>query len=552
MGIEIDGSYQQLLVSCVNYGVLFVLIPGMLADRYSCFPTALVGAGLAATGYTVLGMGWVTVGSGGSSRVAVAATVSTFAFGVAWIYASAFVTAITTADDAVRGRVVGVAMCGFYASSAWFTEVTEYCCDATTTAETSAWRHMPIALTALICSPGLATSYRKSGSVSSKDVGMTTLYCSIIVAMSLGAYQVTGVPTSILTLLVTSTATATAAPLHELTVHLQCHQWNVTGGFGSQDLSSFAYGDITFMFLVGYIGVSTFCAALNVRNYAKYGITMGGSSDDVSDQVETKELVPPSSTLESKKYQYLSVIFAVNVGLGQTTGGCSLRLCRSLRTLTTHAQTTAQLNVTILNPDYPDRSPLGNTWEHFDDLFHGKQTESWKMWFPSMAAAALFTGLLIDQKMVDKTTMLCVSLSVLTVAQGIFSMATVDESMTSTDTNWPFLTLPYEHIPLIATAMATGVTCTTVPLLEVEWFGSKNIGGMHGIDMLGAIATQVFFYNGVANVAPLSTQMWLQTAASAVGLGFAFALRSEAKSDETRSEEAREEAAPLVVSVVEE
>mmetsp|Transcript_110221 Transcript_110221/g.320993 ORF Transcript_110221/g.320993 Transcript_110221/m.320993 type:complete len:530 (-) Transcript_110221:84-1673(-) len=478
MGIEIDGSYQQLLVSCVNYGVLFVLIPGMLADRYSCFPTALVGAGLAATGYTVLGMGWVTVGSGGSSRVAVAATVSTFAFGVAWIYASAFVTAITTADDAVRGRVVGVAMCGFYASSAWFTEVTEYCCDATTTAETSAWRHMPIALTALICSPGLATSYRKSGSVSSKDVGMTTLYCSIIVAMSLGAYQ-----------------------------------WNVTGGFGSQDLSSFAYGDITFMFLIGYIGVSTFCAALNVRNYAKYGITMGGSSDDVSDQVETKELVPPSSTLESKKYQYLSVIFAVNVGLGQTTG---------------------------------------NTWEHFDDLFHGKQTESWKMWFPSMAAAALFTGLLIDQKMVDKTTMLCVSLSVLTVAQGIFSMATVDESMTSTDTNWPFLTLPYEHIPLIATAMATGVTCTTVPLLEVEWFGSKNIGGMHGIDMLGAIATQVFFYNGVANVAPLSTQMWLQTAASAVGLGFAFALRSEAKSDETRSEEAREEAAPLVVSMVEE
>jgi len=43
----------------------------------------------------------------------------------------------------------------------------------------------------------------------------------------------------------------------------------------------------------------------------------------------------------------------------------------------------------------------------------------------------------VDQKMVDKTTMLCVSLPVLTVAQGIFSMATVDESMSSTDTNWP-------------------------------------------------------------------------------------------------------------------
>lgn len=93
--------------------------------------------------------------------------------------------------------------------------------------------------------------------------------------------------------------------------------------------------------------------------------------------------------------------------------------------------------LTIPNPDYPDRSPLGNTWEYFDDLFQGKQTESWKMWFPSMAAAALFTGLLVDQKMVDKTTMLCVSLPVLTVAQGIFSMATVDESMSSTDTNWP-------------------------------------------------------------------------------------------------------------------
>ena len=181
--------------------------PGMLADRYSCFPTALVGAGLAATGYTILGMGWVTVGSGGSSRVAVAATVFTFAFGVAWIYASAFVTAITTADDDVRGRVVGVAMCGFYASSAWFTEVTEYCCNATTTAEISAWRHTPIAITALICSPGLATSYRKSGSVSSKDVGMTSLYCSVIVAMSLGAYQVSDVSTSILTLLSRDAAT---------------------------------------------------------------------------------------------------------------------------------------------------------------------------------------------------------------------------------------------------------------------------------------------------------------------------------------------------------
>lgn len=96
-----------------------MLLPGLLADRYSCLPTALIGAGLSATGYSVLGMGWVTVGSGGSARVAVAATVLTYAFGVAWIYASAFVTGITTADAGVRGRVVGVLMCCFYASSGW-------------------------------------------------------------------------------------------------------------------------------------------------------------------------------------------------------------------------------------------------------------------------------------------------------------------------------------------------------------------------------------------------------------------------------------------------
>ena len=54
-------------------------------------------------------------------------------------------------------------------------------------------------------------------------MGMTSVYCGVLVAMGLGAYQ-----------------------------------WNVTGGFGSQDLSSFAYGDIPFMFLVGYISVSTF------------------------------------------------------------------------------------------------------------------------------------------------------------------------------------------------------------------------------------------------------------------------------------------------------
>ena len=156
--------------------------------------------------------------------------------------------------------------------------------------------------------------------------------------------------------------------------------------------------------------------------------------------------------------------------------------------------------------------------------------------------------------MVDKTTMLCFSMSALTVAQGIFSLAAVDESMTLTSTNWSFLTLPYEHIPLITTAAATGMTCTLVPLLEVEWFGSKNIGGMHGLDMLGAIVTQAVFYNGVANVASLGTQMWLQTAASAVGVGFAVALHRKAKSDEasSRSEEATDEVKPLVVSLVDE
>ena len=71
-----------------------------------------------------------------------------------------------------------------------FTEVTEYCCSASTTAELAAWRHLPIALTTLICAPGLVTSFRKSGVVSSGDVKMSTIAGTIIVFMCLGGYQV--------------------------------------------------------------------------------------------------------------------------------------------------------------------------------------------------------------------------------------------------------------------------------------------------------------------------------------------------------------------------
>ena len=68
---------------------------------------------------------------------------------------------------------------------------------------------------------------------------------------------------------------------------------------------------------------------------------------------------------------------------------------------------------------------------------------------------------------------------------------------------------------------------------------------MHGIDMLGAIALQAAFYNGVANMASLSTQMWLQTATAAVGVGCTVALRSKVRAE---AAEAAEESQPLVVT----
>ena len=246
LGISNDGSYVQMLITCASVGNMAILAPGMLADQYPPWRIAYFGGLLVAVGYSVLGMGLVSIE--GSPPCVVGLTVLCYAWGVAWIYAAAFVTVMNNIGESARGKAIGVVFCAFLFSPAWYTEITEYCCVAGTTFEKSAWRHMPIALTTICCAPGL---YRlpKGEACSSKDAHLDKISLGLAVLVALDLYQ-----------------------------------WAVAKGTGSRDLLLFAEGDIPFFFFVLYFVILGGCVAVNARNYMVHGL----KQIDVVPAVEVK------------------------------------------------------------------------------------------------------------------------------------------------------------------------------------------------------------------------------------------------------------------------
>ena len=154
LGIPDVGSYVEALITCASIGSMFVVYPAVLADRYPPVYVAWAGAAMVFIGYLPMAVGAVSIQQD-SPEFIVLLCVCVYSWGAGWIYAAAFVTALSVIDPKISCRVMGVMLCGFFFASAWYTEVTLYCCVGETGFNLAAWRHMPIAITALVCGPGL-------------------------------------------------------------------------------------------------------------------------------------------------------------------------------------------------------------------------------------------------------------------------------------------------------------------------------------------------------------------------------------------------------------
>ena len=293
--------------------------------------------------------------------------------GVAWIYSAAFVTAVSICDPAVRGRAMGVMLCGFFFSSAWYTEVTIYCCTADTSFELSAWRHLPIAITAVVCGTGLHRERRAKVAGVASDPGSGS---------------------AIFTCTARDAKLAVIECALFLLVILCVAQWAASGGTGGKDLSDFAGalgstrarrvvllrrdanaparhhttgtpprcrttslprrhaaappyhlaatpgGDIPFFYLVLSLALVGGCGVLNARNVGKYGVqiltqrsthrdkvdgtvgshvgSMGGGDGAEKDTILNLHLL--LGEMGGERYRLLLLVFAITIGTGQMIG----------------------------------------------------------------------------------------------------------------------------------------------------------------------------------------------------------------------------------------
>lgn len=284
LGIEKNGPYLQMLVTSAEVGNLFIFVPALLADRYPPAYVAIGGAALVIIGYGVLGYGLVSITD--SSKFEVISTVFTYSWGAGWIYAAAFVTIASNIKAEARGQALGTGLAAFYFASAWWTEVTEYCCTGHTTFEKSAWRHMPIAGTAILCSFGLYKSekvYTGITKCSVGDAGLDKMWCGYLVLLGFHTYQ-----------------------------------WVVTGGAGSRDLSNFTWGDVPFGFMVLYFVIVAFFCVVYARNVSLYGLTTVSSAFRGWETPFGKLNDEDKSQHGKTRYRALCVIVAVNIGVVQT------------------------------------------------------------------------------------------------------------------------------------------------------------------------------------------------------------------------------------------
>lgn len=137
------------------------------------------------------------------------------------------------------------------------------------------------------------------------------------------------------------------------------------------------------------------------------------------------------------------------------------------------------------------------------------------------------------------------------VSQLIFAIAAVDESWTTAA--WGAVTLPALRIPLFLCAFATGAIFTMIPALELDWFGGRCIGRIHGTTMLGAIAGQTVLYNAVSTLLGFKAALWVQFALCSGAIGLCVKLQrlgeARAKGKPERASARGVEEAPLLRAI---
>ena len=205
-------------------GNLFILVPAMLADTHPPMFVALFGAALVAAGYTVFYLGWVTLDS---VEWKVYAVIAAYAWGVAWIYGAAFVTAISNAETRSKGKAIGTMLAFLYFANGWFTE-----------------------------SPSSGAPHNaQEVRATAQFIAVTALYAPWALQASRARAQGSGGDACL---------SGTSVALFLMLV-LMFGQWLVTGGSGGANLFNFWYGDVPFAYTLGYALALLFCAAVRLR-----------------------------------------------------------------------------------------------------------------------------------------------------------------------------------------------------------------------------------------------------------------------------------------------
>lgn len=379
-------------------------------------------------------------------------TVFAYSWGAGWIYAASFVTIASNIDPPSRGRVLGTGLAAFYFASAWWTEVTEYCCTGHTTFEKSAWRHLPIAGTAIVCSAGIYKLQSSQNNIAPLKGGCKN-----------GDARANALWVGYMVLLCTHT-----------------FQWAVTGGAGSRDLSNFVWGDIPFSFMALYFVGVAFFIGLHARNVLRHGARnyINLHRHHTSDQTALKNaslLVGHSGDyfgFKKRSYRYLCAIVAINIGIVQT---------------------------------------VAYNWESIKYKYGHGETAVAPIYNISRVMGCLVTGALVDRG-VSRTKSLVALTMAVTISQLLFGIGWSVPSLATT--SWGYLPKPWEKIPLIICAFSAGSLYTIIPVMEVEWYGTEDIGRIHGTTLLCAILGQTILYNLLGSAVSFEVCLWIQ-----MGLG---------------------------------
>ena len=518
--LDLHGAQLRNVITCSSVGNLFILVPAMLADTHPPMFVALFGAALVAAGYTVFYLGWVTLDS---VEWKVYAVIAAYAWGVAWIYGAAFVTAISNAETRSKGKAIGTMLAFLYFANGWFTEVTEFEGNGHTTLKKSALRHEFIAVTALLCAPGLFKLRARERKCSGGDACLS------------------GTSVALFLMLV-----------------LMFGQWLVTGGSGSTNLFNFWYGDVPFAYTLGYALTLLFCAAVGGYNLRRHGfaslhgwgrgneqsrVMLRPADAAVGGSVGSDEASSGKSESSLKRHQRVKAVLKQQqqqqqqqqggggaYGSGGWGGGGSGGAAAPLSEVLMRVFHDKRyvLLFAIFAIDIGTGQTMANRFTQIKDMYGKHWTMVAAEYNLTRPFGALCIGAVVDH-VPSRSKLLLVVTSLMAVGQFLFALSAADASLKMTSFSW--FPLPMEKIPLFLCGFSTGAMFTLVPIIEMESFGEEAIGRIHGTTMVGAILGQTLIYNVVSVALSFSATLWITLVACVFAVALAAKLHFEYAED---------------------